>query len=376
MKNMKKTLLVGVILSVVLVPVLASAASVQMGERYVLAEAENIAGNFYVAGSELNFDGEIAGDLYAAGEKVYVRGGVSEDVALAGGEIEVNGTVGDDVRMVGGTLTVRGAIAGDLVVAGGTLRVLSKARIGGDVIMAGGTMLLEGEVVGDVRLVGGEATLGGVVGGDVISSVEQLRLTTSAIIVGDLTNRSQYEAELASGAIVHGNITNEPSPYTQSVRGMLASAGATSFLMFLFAGLICLWLFKNRSAQLVAHALANFGKEVLRGVVVLVAVPVIALALFFTIIGIPVSVALMLFYVVLLIIARIFAGIMLGGWINRVVFKKPDQVFNWQTVIGGNVVLFALSFAPFFGSLIAFVFMLVALGAFWGYVHRHFWVRR
>ncbi|MDO8601665.1 MAG: hypothetical protein Q7R62_00830, partial [bacterium] len=357
-------------------PVFAGASSVRVGENYTLAKSEVIDGNFYAAGANLVFAGDVKGDISAVGGTITLKGAVAEDVAFAGGTLVIDGPVADDVRLAGGTLTISSVIGGDVAVAGGTVRIIAGAKIAGDLLVAGGNVVIDGEVTGDVRLTGGRVTLTGSVGGDVWNNTEQLTLNSTAVVGGNLTNRSANEAVLESGAIVNGQITNVPVAQARGLRGMIAAAGAMGFLIFLFAGLICFWLFKNRSKQLVAHALAHFGKELLRGLIILIAVPIAVIILLISIIGAPIGFIILLIYIVMLILAKIFAGIMLGGWINRVIFKKPDQIFNWQTVIGGNVVLWALRFIPVVGGAVSFVFMLVALGAFWGYIHRHFWVNR
>jgi hypothetical protein len=207
--------------------------------------------------------------------------------------------------------------------------------------------------------------------------VEHLSLGAAAIIGGDLTTRSAVAADISPTAVVKGKTTNELTIRDdQTFRHLMRAAGVMSFLMFTVAGLLCFWLFKNRSKQLVAHGLATFSKELLRGILLLIILPILFILLLVTVLGVPLAIIGFLLYVATIVLAKIFAGIMLGGWINKVIFKKPDQVFTWQTVIGGNVVLFALCFVPVVGGLVRFIFMAVAFGAFWGYLYRHFWVNR
>jgi cytoskeletal protein CcmA (bactofilin family) len=373
---MKKLFVFFAVLSIVALPVFAGAASVRVGENYTLAKGEVVDGNFYAAGANLTLSGDVKGDVSAVGSIITLKGNISEDVALAGGTIMIDGVVADDARLAGGTIVVSGAVGGDLALAGGTVKVIDGATVAGDMLVAGGTVIIDGDVKGDIRLTGGNVTINGAVGGSILNYAEHLILGATAVVTGNLTNYVATEAVLETGAVVKGTVSNDVVVTPRDFRSMIAAAGTMNFLMFLFAGLICYWLFKNRSKQFTAHALAHFWKELLRGLILLVAVLILAIALLISVVGFPFGIVLLLTYVIIAVLARVFAGIMLGGWINKVIFKKPDQVLTWQTVIGGNVVLLLLSFVPVIGGIISFMFTMVAFGAFWGYLYRHFWANR
>lgn len=373
---MKKLIVSFAVLSVIALPVFAGAASVRGGENYTLPKSEVIDGNLYVAGANLTLSGDVKGDVLAVGGTITLKGSVAEDVAFAGGTLMIDGAVAGDVRLAGGTLVVSSQVGGDLALAGGTVRVVDGATVTGDVLVAGGTVVIDGNVTGDIRLTGGDVVINGAVGGSIFNYAERLVLGATAVVTGNLTNYVATEAVLETGAVVKGTVSNDVVIAPRDFRSMIAAAGTMNFLMFLIAGLICYWLFKNRSKQFVAHALAHFWKELLRGLILIIALPILAIALLISMVGVPFGVILLLAYVIIALLARVFAGVMLGGWINKVIFKKPDQVFTWQTVIGGNVVLLLLTFVPVIGSAVSFMFTLVAFGAFWGYLYRHFWVSR
>lgn len=374
--TMKKLIASLTVLSVVALPVLAGAAAVQVGQNYSQTKGEVVSGNLYAAAGNLVFAGDTKGDLVAAGGEVTLKGSVGKDLLLAGGTLTLDGVIGDDARVAGGDVTISGTIKGDLVVAGGNFHLLTGATVGGDLLVAGGTVTIDGAVAHDIRIAGGQATLNGAVGGNVMSRSEHLVLGATAVVAGDLTSTAAQEAVIDPAAVVKGKTINTLSLEQHDFRNLVQAAGVVGFVMFIVAGLVCFWLFKNRSRQLVAHALAHLGKEFLRGILLLILLPILFIALCITLVGAPIGIMGILFYVIIVMLAKVFAGIMLGGWINKVVFKKPDQVFTWQTVIGGNVVLFALRFVPVLGGLVQFIFTVVAFGAFWGYLYRHFWVNR
>jgi len=369
---MKKLLVLFAAVFFAALPAFAGAATLHAGEHYILAGEDGTSGDLYNAGSDALIEGVVQGDATLAGGTIVITGSVTQDVLAAGGTIKLGGKVTDDARLLGGDITISGSVAGDIAVVGGTVRVFPSAVIGGDLFAFGGTLIIEGQVSGDVRVIGGDVTINGSVGGSVVSYADRLTLGASAVVEGDLTNKSEQQPVLEAGAIVKGEMINEPAPVQpRTLRSILAAAGAMGFLMFLFAGLLCFWFAKNKSSQFVAHSLAHFGKELLRGLILLIALPIAAVLLLVSLIGAPLGIILLLLCVLMFMLAKVFAGIMLGGWINRVIFKKPDQVFTWQTIIGGNVILMLLRLVPVVGHIIGTIFMLVAFGAFWGYAHRH-----
>lgn len=375
--SMKKLITILAVLSVIAMPVFAGAASLRAGENYNLAKSETVEGNLYAAGANVLFAGDVKGDLVSAGGTITLKGSVAKDVLFAGGTITIDGTVGDDVRIAGGTVIISGAVKGDVAVAGGNVHLLEGSSVGGDLILAGGSVVVDGAIAHDIRSVGGNLLVNGAVGGMIESKSERLDIGASAVVAGDVVNKGMRGAVIDPAAVVKGKVVNElVVSEPRSFKHMVATLGVMGFLMLLIAGLLCYWLFRNRSSQLVAHALAHFGGEFLRGILLLILLPVIFVILCVTLLGLPIGIMGLLFYVVVLMLAKVFSGIMLGGWINRVVFKKPEQVFTLQTVIGGSVVMLLLQLVPVLGGALSFIFTVLAFGAFWGYLYRHFWVNR
>ena len=148
------------------------------------------------------------------------------------------------------------------------------------------------------------------------------------------------------------------------------------FFAILGSGLFIFWRFRRAAVSLITHAFAHFGTELLRGLILFFILPIILTIVSISIIGLPLGIVGALLYLIVLITAKVFAGILLGGWLNRVFFKRPHEVFTLQTIVAGNVVLFALTLVPVIGGLVNAVFILVAFGALWGYLYQHLWMKK
>jgi len=86
--------------------------------------------------------GDSAEVVVVIGASAKVHGKVREAVVVIGGDIEVDGEVGDAVVAVGGSIHVKpGAkVAGDVVTVGGDLTVDANAKIHGDAVSVGGAL--------------------------------------------------------------------------------------------------------------------------------------------------------------------------------------------------------------------------------------------
>ncbi|MBX4211575.1 MAG: hypothetical protein KW806_02170, partial [Candidatus Yanofskybacteria bacterium] len=124
------------------------------------------------------------------------------------------------------------------------------------------------------------------------------------------------------------------------------------------------------------HALGNFWHNVLRGFLVMIAVPVAIIILFITVVGIPFAVLLLLGYIALMILAGIGSGIVFGSWLAKVLMKKDPAPVNWKTVIIGTLALSVLRVIPLLGWIPAFLFFLVTLGAITKHWHENVWLNR
>ena len=76
------------------------------------------------------------GDVVALGGSVVVDGTVTQDVTAIGGDVVINGTVGHDVTSVGGRVTLgpHASVGHDVIVVAGSISRDPKAQIGGQVV--------------------------------------------------------------------------------------------------------------------------------------------------------------------------------------------------------------------------------------------------
>ena len=239
----------------------------------------------------------------------------------------------DHIVIVGSVLVDRDETAGDVVVIDGDVTV--RGTVTGDVVVVDGAVTIRGTVAGNVVAVSGQATLGrrGRIAGDLIYGDEKPIQAPGSQVSGDVEKVDVGNASVV-GAI-----------------GVWVALVASMFLL----GMLLL-LLAPRAAEAVARTARS--KALVCGLVGLLAfflLPVIAIAVCFTIIGIPLGIVLLLLVLPLYAIAYVTTALVLG----RLILKKSRIV----AFLVGLVILGLLTLIPIAGGVIGFLAIVFGLGA-------------
>lgn len=134
-------------------------------------------------------------------------------------------------------------------------------------------------------------------------------------------------------------------------------------LSLMLAALVAIWVFPAFSQSLTRESLTHFGRDLVLGLAALVVIPIVAIILLFTLVGLPLGILGGLAYAGVLIVARICAAIVLGALVWRSVTKEREFRADGRAAVAGVLLLAVLGWIPFFGGLISFVLLLAVLGA-------------
>lgn len=306
-----------------------------------VAAAETRSGGTVVVG-----EGEtIEEDLEAFAGSVVIRGTVDGDLTAAGGDVRIaeSGTVNGDVEVSGGSVVVAGTVTGDLDAGSGSVRLADTGRIDGSLEAGAGSITVDGTV-------GGDATLG----------ADTVTLGPSAEIGGDLT----YDGELtrADGATVEGSVTRDDDLRTDGGLDLGFSGPLFSVygaLVTLLLGAVLLFAFPRFSSGVADRVAADPVRT--GGIGMLVAVGIIAglVALFVTFIGIPLSLAGLLLFALLLWVATVYGRYAVGEWLLS--YTGLDS--RWLALFVGVVVVALLTAVPLLGRLVESVVLVLGFGA-------------
>ncbi|OGF20564.1 hypothetical protein A2316_00430 [Candidatus Falkowbacteria bacterium RIFOXYB2_FULL_38_15] len=345
-----------------------SAAQFKGGESYVLRSGEKISENLYVAGSDVSVEGAIEGDLLAVGGVVTVSGPISGDVIVAGGTINILSDIKGDLRVAGGTITVGGRVEGEVIVAGGNLRVASGAIFQKDVVLVGGNIVVDGMIKGNLTVRGGDLTINGIVEKDVSAKMSgKVRLENKSAIGGGLKYSSTNEAEIGGevkigGTIVYDKIIEGVKENVENAKIAMVFGALLKILVVLVVGLILYFIFRKDTEKMVEEALERPGRKFIIGFVVLVTLPIAAVISFVSVVGAPLGMTAVFLYGAFMVQGVIYAGIVFGSMLHKLIFKK-GEIVSWKTVTVGILLLGFIKWIPILGWLIGFVFFLIAFGS-------------
>jgi len=352
-------------------PVLA--ATFKEKDTLVIPRGETIKDDFYGVGANVHIEGKVDGDALVAGNNIVIDGEVTGDLIAAGGTVFINGYVGDDVRMAGGTIYVNGDIQGDLVVGGGQVLISDKSRVGQSMIIGSGTLQANGPVGKNLLIGAGTVALNNRVGKDAKISADNITLGPDAKIKGNLLSIGTRRPKLSTGAAVDGRMTHRfvrREAEQRRVGGLAGLAGLMFYLIFMFVtylaaiitGVVIIALFPgavNRSTQMLDEGL---WKSLGIGFVALIIVPVAAIILMITLLGLPLGLMSLAFYAVFLYLSQLFFSVFLGEKIIGAITKAENVSPYWSLLLGFSVISI-ISLVPFVGWLVKFIAGLFGLGA-------------
>ena len=345
-------------------PPAAGAQGAEAGPVVTVPSGEVREGDLYATGEAVRVDGRLAGDLVAAAQRVLVRGEVDGDLFAAGRTVDLHGPVGDSTRVAGESITVDTVIDGDLLVAGNRLQILGGAVIRGGLMTASSTIDLAGIVEENFRAAGGEIIVSGTVRGDAYVIADRLELAPGARIDGDLDYRTRLPISAEEAARVGGTVRHtEPIDDEDSGGGWIGSilfwgwqAGAA-----LLAGLLAVALCRRFVQQFVAAIAEQTTLGVLLGFGAFLIVPVAAVVVMVTVVGLPVGLIVMLLFGMALYVAKLPIAAWAGGRLLALA-GRPDAS-PYAAMAAGVVTLYLLFATPWVGWLFWLAATWLGLGA-------------
>jgi cytoskeletal protein CcmA (bactofilin family) len=308
----------------------------------------------------IDIAGTIKGDLVVFGDLITIRGSVEGNVLAFARRVEISGTIGGSLVSAGQTVIVSGHVGRNLVGAGGTVTLGNAAEVASNVIAMAGEAVVEGKTGRDFGFFGGVLDMRGDIARHLVFRGGQASLGDTTRVGGDLIAFAQKEesVQIASGAVIQGkrNISPIPRPQAES-RFLTARFYIWQIVRILAAFVAGLLLFKL--VPWLAPAGIASGKQWLIsggiGFLVLVSVPLAAIIVGFTVIGLPVA----LISLALWAAGLYFSKIIVAEFVGRSIMNRGGAV---PLLAGLLLVIFAVNL-PWIGGLINFLLCLMGLGA-------------
>ena len=317
----------------------------------------------FVAGASVRQSKPVEGDLFSFGGDVSVNATVSGDAILGGGDVRVRDKVDQDLYAVGGNVRIESAVGRNARLAGGNVEIGPAAAIGRNITIGGGSVEIRGPVGGYLQVAGGEVLIDAPIAGDVRVASGELELGPNARIGGRLVHTGKIRRDPA--AQVAGGIARKEQGdrVRDGVRDHAGIGWVWSLGLIALAGFIAGVFPTSRN---MGEGLRNDpGIGLLLGFIALVCVPIAAVIRMSTIIGIPIALAVLLLYFLMLIVGYAAVGVVIGDAALARLRSQDAQRARWRVgaAMAAMLLLALLTRIPYLGGLVAFVALLGGVGA-------------
>jgi hypothetical protein len=295
--------------------------------------------------------GNAAAEDAAAGQSVWI-----------GGSVDISQAVDGPVHAAGGTVIVNAPVNGNVHAAGGTVELGSAAVIAGDAALAGGWINVDGSIKGKLRAAGGQVRINGPVAGGasiaegkLVFRGEDLRRDPAAQVTGGVEQRQGH-------ARMHAH-----TQASRFARGWIWTGG-----LMVLAALIAVAL-PGPSQRMAQELRERPWITPFLGLVTVFSIPIAAVLIMITVIGIPIGLLALIGHAALLLVGYVWIAVVLGGMLLDRVKPETAAITAWRV---GAAVLAMLALAvlvrlPVVGHLVGLAALAMGVGMIVAAVLRH-----
>jgi hypothetical protein len=367
---MKKYAWLAAVLMVLLCTRGAYAFILKHGESVQIPQEETVNEDLYITGGDVEVDGTVNAALFVAARNVTVRGTVKRQAVIIARHVKVLGAVGGGLKAMGQDITVSGTTMGDLMLFGANIDITEQSRIGGDTLFGGRYISVNGVLQKDVLGGGKRITLNNAIDGNAKLAVQELYVTDSARIGGNLTYYSKNQAVIAQGARIKGTITQHLPEYGERVKKLFPFALLTGiagkivgFLMMVLFGLVLILVMPVWMRSVSGAISERPGACAGWGALLLFVSPIAIAAALATVIGAAVGGVALLLYLAAILISQVAVSLLIGRMIIGREKSGESKGLLFGAFVLGLVILSFLKMIPLFGRIVMLAAALFGIGA-------------
>lgn len=365
MRNVWAMLLLALLLvTTVVTPVMAWENRTGMIPRITANEV--IHDDLLLTGESATIDGTVNGDVFAAVNTLFVNGTINGNLFVAANTVEITGTVTGTVISLGQRVLVNGEIGRNLVAAGERVLLGPDSAIKQSFMGAADYLEHLGAIGRGSAMAAGRIQITGTIGQELQAAVGRLEIASTSRIQGPVTYWSDFEAKIASeaktGAVTHreriGNwrLRYEGKPWFFGPWQIVFK-----FVGFVLVGLVFLALFPRLRHIYPQRLFAKPWQAPLAGALSLITLPIGAILISLTVIGIPLGILTLISLPLLVYTSQILASWTVGHFLATQVESFKD--LHWTVLfLLGAVATTALVQIPIVGHLVAWALVFYGLG--------------
>ena len=343
MKKRFSTIIILMVLLIGIIPVFAEENDNFFAEENVEIE-KKVNSTSFVAGNSINMSSEVDGINFVAGNNISLST-TQDHLFVAGNNINLENITTKDAFLAGSNISIQPSTIRDLYVAGETIRI-------------------DSNITRNAYLAGNQITINSKIDGDVTVASENIRIGKEAEITGTLKYPKDANISISNTAKVAKKKTYKGSSnivITRETIVELIKDFIISLLAMIVMSVVVLKLNKKefKYIEKMEKDITTVSKTIIKGLGTLVFLPMVAIMVMITTIGIPLSIISLILYVILIYLSSIPAAFYLGKWILK------DKIKNdYYLLIISIIVIYLLKLLPVIGSIFMTLIILLGLGLY------------
>lgn len=320
--------------------------------NYDATESVAYGGVKFVAGETLSIEQEKAVDIFAAASSIVLEEPLTGDLFAAAEILNVNAFVAGSVRAAGATVNINAEIERNLLLFAETVYIGEDAIINGHANIYAGTVVIEGNIEQNIQIFAENVTVNGALKGTSNIEGEDVYIGANALIGTGGTIKTPYIPKVHTDAIGAELFTLEQTDYSDYEETFSDKTDrllervqkwTLSFFFFLIVGGLMIILWPNWTKNVSTTMEEEFGQSAQKGLVFIFLVPLALIAVSLTLILLPFAFFAGPLYILAVVLARVFVGMLLGRHIVNKKFKEEKKQRLLEYLVGYFIVSVLLS---------------------------------
>jgi len=304
----------------------ASATEFRNGTTIEIHKDEKITGDVYITGERTRVDGTVDGDVIIFSQSVDINGHILGDVIAFGQSVRINGQVDGNVRGACNNLTITGNVTKNATVFSQTFTLDGNGKLGGSLTSFSESFSQDGSVGRDMLLFFAHGTLAGKVAGAVRAKGDSLTISSSAVIDGPVRFEGHKQADVSPSAKLASPVDfKQLERKPEYLKGNYYVWRVIWTAAFILLGLVLFFLMPEFSRETI-QAAEHVGLPIFLGILVFFGVPIGAIIVCITVVGIPIGVLTFGVWLLMLCTAELVVGAVVGTWI------LGKGTTNWEMI--------------------------------------------
>lgn len=337
--------------------------------------------NIYLASLHTWFNATYEKDVTSVAIDQTIGGTIFGDATLFGKNISITGETFGDVRVIGDTVLVSGVINKDLIIIARHVILKPDAIINGDTLIMSHTVDAQGQFLGESQITANRIYITGSIEGPTTLTGSRITFISGSKILSDVSYFSPQRAIIEQGVEIQRELSfNQVEFINQSDVAKRLFFGFVSFwaiiklIATLFMIFVLTHLFKIFTQRIIdtvqQKKLNTFGI----GLLSFIGIPLLVIALFGSLVLIPVSIIVAALFVIMIILLPSIGAIIGASFYQKYIQKKNKVSVDFNLSALMLIGITFIGFVPYLGNLIVYMLYTLSFGALSRYLYEQ--VRR